>query len=33
MRMTLYRREPQGQLLEYPCYENLTLDKFFPGRK
>ena len=34
MRMPLYRRqEPLAQLLEYPCYENLLLEKFFPGRK
>jgi hypothetical protein len=34
MSMPLYRRqEPRVQLLEYACYEDLTLEKFFPGRR
>jgi len=34
MSMPLYRRqEPSVQLLEYACYEDLTLEKFFPGKR
>ena len=34
MSMPLYRRqEPNVQLLEYACYEDLTLEKFFPGKR
>jgi hypothetical protein len=32
--MPLYRRqEPNVQLLESACYEDLTLEKFFPGQR
>ncbi len=34
MRMPLYRRQEKPiRILEYPCYENLTLDKFHPDRR
>ena len=34
MSMPLYRRQEAAiQLLEYACYEDLTLEKFLPGRR